>query len=80
MVRWEAGIVVGLAIVLGAVIALITLVPVSGQLSGSPVPYAPAGLVAHVLGSAAVVGFGGSQLAARVALRARPAEAVAGRD
>jgi hypothetical protein len=36
-------------------------------------PYAPAGLVALVLGSCAVLGFGGSQLATRLAMRSRPA-------
>jgi hypothetical protein len=42
--------------------------------------YAPAGLVALVLGSAAAVGFGGSQLATRLAMRARPADAMGARE
>ena len=74
------GMVVGLGIGLGGLIALVTLMPISDAISGSPVPYAPAGLLVLVLGSAAAVGFGGSQLAARVAMRARPAEAMGSRE
>jgi putative ABC transport system permease protein len=71
MARWEAGLVVALGIGLGGAIALVTLIPTSSTLSGSPMPYAPAGLVALVLGSCAVLGFGGSQLATRLAMRSR---------
>jgi putative ABC transport system permease protein len=80
MARWEAGMVVALGVGLGGLIALITLSPTSSMLSGSPVPYAPPGLVALVLGSAAAVGFGGSQLATRLAMRARPADAMGARE
>jgi hypothetical protein len=74
--RREAAVIVGLGVGFGAVIALVTLVP----LTGSPVPYAPAGLLALVLGSAAAVGFGGSELAVRLAVRAHPAAAIAAGD
>jgi hypothetical protein len=43
-------------------------------------PYAPAGLVALVPGSAAAVGFLGSVLASRLAMRARPIDAIGMRD
>jgi putative ABC transport system permease protein len=61
-------------------VALITLVPTSEIVSGSSVPYAPIGLVALVLGSAAAVGFAGSALATRLALRVRPVDAIGMRE
>jgi len=54
--------------------------PTAALLSGSPVPYAPPGLLALVLGSAAAVGFLGSVLASRLAMRARPVDAIGVRD
>ena len=72
--------VVALGIGLGSVIALITLMPTSRLLTGTSMPYAPLGLVALVLGGAAVVAFGGNQLATRLAMRARPVDAIGLRD
>jgi putative ABC transport system permease protein len=69
MARWEAAMLVGLGVGLGAAIA-----------SGSPVPYAPPGLVALVLGSSAAVGVIGIQIATRLAPRARPVDAIGLRD
>jgi putative ABC transport system permease protein len=80
MARWEAGMVVGLGVGLGGLVALITLVPTSEIVSGSSVPYAPIGLMALVLGSAAAVGFAGSALATRLALRVRPVDAIGMRE
>ena len=51
-----------LGVGLGTGIALVTLMPSAALLSGSPMPYAPPGLVALVLGSAAAVGFFGASL------------------
>jgi putative ABC transport system permease protein len=76
MARWEGAAIVMLGIGLGAGIALVTLMPTASMLGGSSVPYAPAGLVALILGSAAAVGFFGSVLASRIAMRARPVDAI----
>jgi putative ABC transport system permease protein len=80
MARWEGATIVTLGVGLGAVIALITLMPTAALLSGSSVPYAPPGLLALVLGSAAAVGFFGSVLASRLAMRARPVDAIGVQD
>jgi putative ABC transport system permease protein len=80
MARWEAAMLVTLGVGLGAAIALITLIPTSNVISGSPVPYAPVGLVALVLGSSAAVAVIGTQIATRLALRARPVDAIGARD
>jgi putative ABC transport system permease protein len=80
MARWEAAMLVTLGVGLGAAIALITLIPTSSVISGSPVPHAPIGLVALVLGSSAAVGVIGTQIATRLALRARPVDAIGVRD
>jgi putative ABC transport system permease protein len=76
MARWEAGLVVGLGVILGAAIALVALMPTSRVLSGSPIPYAPPGLVVLVLGSAAAVGLLGSELSTRLAIRSRAVDAI----
>jgi putative ABC transport system permease protein len=80
MARWEAGILVTLGLGLGAAIALITLAPTSKVITGSAMPYAPPGLLVLVFGSSAAVAVLGTQLATRLAMRARPVEAVGGRD
>jgi putative ABC transport system permease protein len=80
MARWEAGMLVVLGVGLGAAIALITLIPTSSVISGSPIPYAPLGLVALVLGSSAAVAVIGIQIATRLALRARPVDAIGMRE
>ena len=80
MARREAFTVVSLGVLLGGGIALVALMPTSSVLSGSAIPYAPAGLVLLVLGSAAAVGLAGSEIATRLALRARPVDAIGLRD
>jgi putative ABC transport system permease protein len=80
MARRESGMVVALGLALGGTIALLALMPTSTVLSGSAIPYAPAGLVLLVLGSAAAVGLAGSEIATRLALRARPVDAIGLRD
>ena len=80
MARWEGAAIVTLGVGLGAVIALITLMPTASLLSGSSIPYAPPALLALVLGSAAAVGFFGSVVASRLAMRARPVDAIGVRD
>jgi putative ABC transport system permease protein len=80
MARWEGAAIVTLGVGLGAGIALVTLMPTASLLSGSSIPYAPPGLLALVLGSAAAVGFVGSVLASRLAMRARPVDAISVSD
>lgn len=80
MARWEGGMVVGLGIAIGGAIALIALVPTSSVMSGSPVPYAPIGLVALVVGASAAVGLLATQFSTRLALRPRPVDGIGLRD
>ena len=76
MARWEGGMVVGLGIAIGGAIALTTLVPTSSVISGSPVPYAPLGVVALVIGASAAVGLLATQFSTRLALRPRPVDGI----
>ena len=80
MARREAGLVVITGLLAGSGVALLVLVPMSRALTGSGTPYAPLALVLLVLGSAAAVGFGAQQLATRIALRARPVDAIGLRE
>jgi putative ABC transport system permease protein len=80
MARWEGAAIVTLGVGVGAAIALVTLMPTASQLSGSSIPYAPAPLLALILGSATAVGFLGSVVASRLAMRARPVDAIGVQD
>ena len=80
MARWEGGMVVGLGVGLGALIALTTLIPTSKVMTGSYVPYAPIGLVVLVLGASAAVGLVATQFSTRLALRPRPVDGIGLRD
>jgi putative ABC transport system permease protein len=79
MARWEGIVTVALGLVIGAAIALITLVPTAAALSGS-LPTAPAALVVLVFGSAAAVSLVATQAATRLALRPRPVDGIGVRD
>ena len=76
MARWEAGMLIAVGLGLGGVIALVTLIPTAAVISGSAIPYAPAGAVALVFGSSALVAWIGTQIATRLALRSRPVDAI----
>src|SRR4051794_3387510 len=78
MSRWEGGMTVLLGLGLGAVIALVTLVPTAAVLGSSP--SAPLPLVALVFGSAAAVGLIATQVATRIALRPRPVDGIGVHD
>jgi len=80
MARWEGGMVVGLGIAIGGAIALTTLVPTASVISGSPVPYAPLGVVALVIGASAAVGLLATQFSTRLALRPRPVDGIGLQD
>jgi putative ABC transport system permease protein len=76
MARWEAGLVVIVAIGLGAAIAAAALLPFSQALTGSPIPDIEPRLLAAVLGGPAVLGLVASLLPTRLALRTRPVDAI----
>jgi putative ABC transport system permease protein len=80
MARWEATFIAGTGIAIGGLIAFITLGPTSSALGGSAIPYAPPALLALVLGSAAVVGVAGNQVATRIAMRRPPVAAIGLQD
>ena len=80
MARWEGGMVVGLGIAIGGAIALTTLIPTASAISGSPVPYAPLGVVALVIGASAAVGLLATQFSTRLALRPRPVDGIGLQD
>jgi putative ABC transport system permease protein len=80
MGRWEGGMTVALGLAIGGLIALITLVPTANAMTGSPIPHAPTGLLALVLGSAAAVGLLATQLSMRIALRPRPVDGIGLRE
>ena len=76
MIRWEALAVVGLGAIAGLAVATATLVPFSLAVAGSAVPYVPWYFVAGVLWFAALLGFAATELPARAALRANPADVI----
>jgi putative ABC transport system permease protein len=80
MARWEAGLVVIVGIGLGAAIAATALVPFSRALTGSPIPNVEPRLLGGVLGGTAVLGLIASLLPTRLALRARPVDAIGLKD
>ena len=80
MARWEAGLLVLVGLGVGAAIAAATLIPFSVALTGSVMPYVPAGQLAAILGGAALLGVAASQLPTRLALRAKPVDAIGVRE
>jgi putative ABC transport system permease protein len=80
MARWEAGLLVLVGLGVGAAIAAATLIPFSIALTGSAMPYVPAGQLAAILGGAALLGMAGSQLPTHFALRAKPVDAIGMRE
>ena len=80
MMRWEALIVVSLGTALGAGVAAATLAPFSKSTTGSLAPSTPWLYCAVILGSAAVVGLLSMLLPTRLAMRARPVDAIGMRE
>ncbi|MDU0288347.1 FtsX-like permease family protein [Saccharothrix longispora] len=80
MTRVEALLVVGIAIVVGTAAALPALVGVSIGLTGSPVPSVPPLLYLAITGTVAVLGLAAIGVPTRMALRARPVDAIGARD
>jgi putative ABC transport system permease protein len=76
MLRIEQAIVLGLALVVGGLIAAVTLVPMVKGTTGSPTPYIPAiGWVA-VIGGTILLGLIGTILPIRAVLRMQPIDAI----
>jgi putative ABC transport system permease protein len=75
MMSVEGGLVAVAGILLGTVIALLTLLPFCVALGDGARPYGPLWIYLVVMGSAAVLAMGSTLLPGRLALRSRPAEA-----
>jgi putative ABC transport system permease protein len=80
MLRWEALLTVVIAIAAGTAIAAATLVPFSAGLTGTPIPYVPPLLYAGVVAAGAALGYLGSLLPARLALRPNPVDTISIRE
>jgi putative ABC transport system permease protein len=76
LVRIEQATVLGLALVVGGMIAAATLVPMLNGTTGSPTPYIPAMGWVAVIGGTILLGLIGTILPIRAVLRIHPVEAV----
>ena len=76
MIRLEAIVVIGFAMLLGVLIAALALVPFSLAVAATPIPYLPWQMVVGVLGSATVLSFVASELPARAITRLDPTKVV----
>ncbi|MEV0534434.1 FtsX-like permease family protein [Kitasatospora sp. NPDC050463] len=79
MMRWEALLVAATGLAVGAVIAWITLMPITRGITGSA-PYVPAGLALPLAAGAVLLCLGSTGLPARLLLRAHPVAAGGGRQ
>ncbi len=75
MARWEAALIIAVGLGIGVAIAAIALLPLSHALTGG-LPYVPAGPVAAILGTSALLALLALSLPTRRALRSRPVEAI----
>lgn len=80
MMRTESWIVVGIAAVIGSMIAVPPLVGMSLGLTESPFPSVPPLAYAGILAVTAILGFASIVLPTRIALRQRPVAAIGVRD
>jgi putative ABC transport system permease protein len=80
MARWEAVLIIAVGLGLGLAIAATALVPLSHALTGGLRPYTPAGWLAAILGTSALLAVVALTLPTRQALRARPVEAIGIRE
>ncbi|MGV9268628.1 FtsX-like permease family protein [Kitasatospora sp. NPDC003701] len=79
MLRWEALLVAATGLAVGAVIAWITLMPITRGIAGSA-PHVPAGLALPLAAGAVLLCLGSTGLPARLLLRAHPVAAGGGRQ
>ncbi len=74
--RWESLVVTIIAVVVGTLISLVTLSAMSSGMTHTVVPYVPPATYLLVIIGAAVLAFLSTDTAARIALRAQPADAI----
>ena len=80
MARWEAVLIIAIGLGTGLAIAATALLPLSHALTGGLRPYAPAGWLAAILGTSALLALVALAVPTRLALRARPVEAIGTRE
>ncbi len=80
MARWEAALIIAIGLGVGLAIAATALLPLAHALNGSLHPYVPAGPLAAILGTSALLALLALALPTQRALRSRPVEAVGGGD
>ncbi|MFI6320016.1 ABC transporter permease [Nonomuraea sp. NPDC050556] len=80
MLRLETAAAVLTSVVIGTVIAAVTLVAFSLGMTGSALPYVPPLTYVAVIAAAAALALAATVLPARLALRQRPADAVGARQ
>ncbi|HET6965323.1 MAG TPA: FtsX-like permease family protein [Acidimicrobiales bacterium] len=76
MVHWEAALIIAIGLGLGLAITATALLPLAHALDGSLHPYVPAGPLAEIVGTSAVLAVVALIMPTRRALRSRPVEAV----
>ena len=76
MVQIEQPVLLGLALVVGGLIAAVTLVPMVNGTTGSPSPYIPAAGWVAVIGGTLLLGLIGTPLPIRALLKMQPVEAI----
>jgi putative ABC transport system permease protein len=76
MMRIEALLVIGIATVLGTLVAIPPLAGISLGLTESPIPSVSAGVYAAIIGATAALGLLAVGVPTRVALRAHPVDAI----
>jgi putative ABC transport system permease protein len=76
MARWEAGLIIGIGLVVGLAITATALLPLSHALTGSLRPHVPLAPLGAILGTSALLALLALALPTRRALRSRPIEAI----
>lgn len=80
MARWEAILIIAIGLGTGLAITATALLPLSHALTGGFRPYGPAGWLAAILGSSALLALAALSVPTRQALRTRPVEAIGSRE
>ncbi|GAA1991525.1 ABC transporter permease [Amycolatopsis minnesotensis] len=80
MMRAEAFVVTGIAIVVGSLIPVLPLTMLSIGFTGTPVPSGPVAVYLGIIGAAALLGLLSLAIPTRLGLRARPIDAIGLRE